>query len=91
VQDIPDEAFLEAVRRTPGVSYRPGAWRMRWDVQDTLEAQLGPIPGNLFLAKAARLIHRGLLGGCPCGCRGDYHLPADCSDPTCCGPATRAG
>jgi hypothetical protein len=81
-KDVPDDAFLDAVRRTPGTAAMH--WRMRWDVRNTLEAALGPIPINLFLAKARRLIARGLLGGCDCGCRGDYHLPDECNDPLCC-------
>jgi hypothetical protein len=27
---------------------------------------------------------RGILGGCPCGCRGDYHLVEDCEYPEHC-------
>lgn len=83
-KDIPDQAFLDAVQGTPGTSKRRGAWRMRWNVQATLEVVLGPIPERLFLAKARKLMTRRLLGGCPCGCRGDYHLPADCDDWHCC-------
>lgn len=30
------------------------------------------IPDKLLLAKMAGLIRRGLIDGCPCGCRGDY-------------------
>lgn len=82
-KDIPDDVFLDAVRRTPGVSSR-SSWRMRNEVQDTLQVTMGPIPENLVLAKARRLMARGLLGGCPCGCRGDYHLPEDCDDGLCC-------
>lgn len=82
-KDIPDATFLDAVRATPGLDDRPNAWRMRWDVQATLEAVIGPLPEKLFLAKASRLKARGLLGGCDCGCRGDYHLTADCT-PYCC-------
>jgi hypothetical protein len=88
-KDIPDEAFLDAVRRTPGCdgSLEPHAWRMRWEVQTELEKTLGPIPENLFLAKARRLGRRGLLGGCTeCSCRGDYHVAADCPYPSCCPP-----
>jgi hypothetical protein len=84
-KDIPDEVFLQAVRRTRSTrgDTDPGGWRMRWDVHATLEAEMGPIPVKLLLAKASRLMDRGLLGGCPCGCRGDYHLPEGCY-PTCC-------
>ncbi|MHB9857597.1 hypothetical protein [Streptomyces sp. YIM S03343] len=87
-KDIPDEAFLDAVRRTPACdgSLAPDRWRMRWEVQAELEKTLGPIPENLFLAKARRLGRRKLLGGCTeCTCRGDYHIAADCPWPDCCG------
>jgi hypothetical protein len=30
------------------------------------------LPDKLVLAKMRNLIKRGLLDGCPCGCRGDY-------------------
>lgn len=81
-KDIPDADFLAAVANTPGSSAMQ--WRLRDQVQARLEAALGPIPENLFLAKARRLIQRGLLGGCPCSCRGDYHLPHECRDYNCC-------
>jgi hypothetical protein len=77
-KDIPDGVFLDAVRRTQGTS--SGNWRMRWNVQDALEEVIGPVPENLFLAKVRRLFAKGLLGGCDCGCRGDYHLPEECLD-----------
>lgn len=82
-KDIPDTTFVTAVR-TRAVH---GTWAMAWDVQDELEKTLGPIPPNLFFAKARRLVDRGLIGGCPCGCRGDFHVPEDCGDPAhCCAP-----
>lgn len=93
-KDIPDDAFLNAVRRTPGVdgTTEPHAWRMRWEVQAELEKELGPIPENLFLAKAKRLGRRGLLGGCTdCGCRGDYHIATECPWPSCCQPRNPGG
>lgn len=78
-KDIPDAVFLAAVDAAPG-----GRWKMRWDVHDHLEAQLGrPLPVNLVIAKARRLILRGVLHGCAgCTCRGDWHLPA--ATPGCC-------
>lgn len=84
-KDIPDDAFINAVRQTPGLDERPDSWRMRWDVRTTLETTLGPLPEKLFLAKAGRLMARSILGGCPCGCRGDYHLVEDCEfSENCC-------
>jgi hypothetical protein len=88
-KDIPDEVFLDAVRCTlPPWPTNTGAapWRMKWDVQATLEAQLGPVPERLFLAKVNKLITAWRLGGCACGCRGDYHLPDECEASHCCHP-----
>ncbi|OSC76466.1 hypothetical protein B5180_01545 [Streptomyces sp. BF-3] len=86
-KDIPDQTFVEAVRRTTPVGT---SWRMRWDVHTELESVFGPIPDNLFMAKARRLIDRGLIGGCPCGCRGDFHPSDECLSPGyCCRPELR--
>jgi hypothetical protein len=83
-KDIPDELFLAAVRRTSGLG-GPSNWRMSWDVHTELETAIGPVPENLFRAKARKLCDAGKLGGCPCGCRGDYHLPDECQGgETCC-------
>lgn len=82
-KDIPDNVFIGVIRRTPGLP--ESGWRMAWDVQEELEATIGWVPYNLFLAKVRKLCDAGKLGGCPCGCRGDFHLPEDCDDPSCCG------
>ncbi|MCX4886064.1 hypothetical protein [Streptomyces sp. NBC_00847] len=84
-KDIPDAAFVDAVRaRAAGSAH----WAMAWDVLEELEETVGPVPRNLFFAKARRLVARGLIGGCPCGCRGDFHVPEACIDPSrCCNPA----
>lgn len=80
-KDIPDEALCDAVLRSPQHwPLSPGAvrWRMAWDVQAALETVIGPVPDRLFLAKVRKLFAKGLLGGCDCGCRGDYHLIEEC-------------
>lgn len=71
-KDIPDQEFLDAVQRAPGVRHDGTGWRMRWKVQEELEKVLGPIPEKLFLAKAKKLIRAKKMHGCECGCRGDY-------------------
>lgn len=81
-KDIPDETFLDAVRRSPGTSAMN--WRMRWEVHTSLEAALGWIPENLLLAKARKLVTAGKLGGCPCGCRGDWHPADECAGGASC-------
>ncbi|MCX4886063.1 hypothetical protein [Streptomyces sp. NBC_00847] len=79
-KDIDDDAFLDAVCRAA----RGYGVAMSWDVQSELESVLGPIPPNLFTAKARRLIARRVLGGCVCGCQGDFHLPYNCPTPADC-------
>lgn len=81
--DIPDDLFLAAVRVTEhGES---SYWRMRSDVQATLETAIGPVPEKLFLAKAKKLGKKRKLEGCTdCTCRGDYHLPWECDERHCC-------
>jgi hypothetical protein len=53
-KDIDDEVFMGAVRRTFPVT-ASGGWRTRWDVLAELESSVGPVPGNLLLAKARQL------------------------------------
>ena len=65
--DITDEAFYAAMEPN-------GAWTMWWDVTERLG-----FPSKVVLAKARILIdRRGTVHGCPCGCRGDWHLATEC-------------
>lgn len=84
-KDIPDEMFIEAVRKTNGgtYGYEDRAWRMRWDVEETFKRLFGgetpPGFAKVMMAKFYKLEKRGILGGCSCGCRGDYHIETgDC-------------
>jgi hypothetical protein len=79
--------FIEAIMQTYGGSYKGyqrSAWRMRWDVEKTLREMLGesaPIGlAKVMMAKFYKLEKRGIVHGCSCGCRGDYHL----GDGSCC-------
>ncbi|MFJ3248381.1 hypothetical protein [Streptomyces sp. NPDC086782] len=88
-KDIPDDVFLAAVRAVPTSS--PVGWRTRWDVHGKLEDALGfEVPEKLLMAKARKLESRGLLGGCTCGCRGDWHPSDECADRTICCPVAGA-
>lgn len=60
--DISDEALLDAVRAATPVGF---TWAMRGNV-------LPEYPEKVVLAKARKLIRRGVLEGCACGCRGDW-------------------
>lgn len=62
--DIPDQTFLDTVR---ACGRGRSGWAMEWDVT----ARLG-YPRKVVLAKARKLIKRGLMDGCACGCRGDW-------------------
>ncbi len=78
--DIPDLLVLAAVKQLGQTSGTVCVWTFRWDIADTLSASGVEFPGGdgdrdrLMLAKLKRLVDRGLLDGCPCGCRGDFEL-----------------
>lgn len=71
-KDIPDAVYMEALLRTPGGGIP--STRHQMHVQGRLESLIGDVPDNLFLAKTRRLIARGLIDGCGCGCRGDLAI-----------------
>ena len=64
--DIPDASFLAIVREYN----ERGDWAM---VRDLAQRLNYPVP--VIEAKARKLIRRGLMDGCTCGCRGDYSVP----------------
>jgi hypothetical protein len=33
-----------------------------------------PLPAKLALAKMRQMINRGVVKGCPCGCRGNFEI-----------------
>lgn len=71
--DIADDVMVAAVRaNAQGVS----GWAMRMDVQRTLS----DFPEKVVRAKYRQLEKRGILGGCSCGCRGDWHVLEDMED-----------
>lgn len=61
------------------------SWAMRWNVRAVLagypnevaEGRTGDYPNmpeKVVMAKFKRLERKGLVGGCDCGCRGDWTL-----------------
>ena len=48
-------------------------WTQIWTICDALP----DFPGKVVQAKLRQLKKRGLVHGCDCGCRGDWHLPCD--------------
>jgi hypothetical protein len=87
--DISDEAFLDAIRVVHRDRWGSKAiWigASIWDVAAVLDghpAWIGErpatdgsvqVPEKVVRAKAKRLIKRGLIDGCACGCRGDFRI-----------------
>lgn len=83
-KSIPNELFVDAVNEAIERRGRKWATATRWDVAAVLAGHpelvaTGPgtwdfpaAPAKVVLAKAKRLILRGVLDGCFCGCRGDF-------------------
>lgn len=81
-KDISDQSVIDIVRRcNEGIcdhdheargTYigKKGHWAFTWDVAEKLN-----LPLHLVLAKLRKMIKRGDLNGCYCGCRGDLELP----------------
>lgn len=72
-KDIPDEPILRYI------GAQDGKWCMRWRMESfptVLDAFPPNVPTKLMLAKMGRLMERGLVDGCTCGCRGDFVLTA---------------
>lgn len=67
-KDIPDKPILQFLAK------RPGEWH-NWyfgDEKDVGQAMPAGTPEKLVLAKMRMMIRRGVVDGCPCGCRGDF-------------------
>ncbi|MFC9995777.1 hypothetical protein [Nocardia sp. NPDC127526] len=83
-RDIPDRVMLDAV--ADAMDCRQARWAELVDIADLLELrgyriQTGPgnreqiyMPVKLVRVKAFRLLNRGLLEHCPCGCRDGFDL-----------------
>ncbi len=71
-KDIPDEPVLRFLARRPGVWHN---WYFGND-KDVRQAMPDGLPEKLVLGKMRMLMRRGLVGGCDCGCRGDFEITA---------------
>ncbi|MCK5021473.1 MAG: hypothetical protein KAS32_30960 [Candidatus Peribacteraceae bacterium] len=67
-KDIPDRPILEFLNENPdrGHTWFPGK------DNDVHQAMPDGVQDKLLLAKMRKLIKRGLVDGCACGCRGDF-------------------
>lgn len=87
-RDIPDELFIEAMSVASKERAEMQGWpnplpANRWDIAAVLatghaspdmDMETPGVPPKVVLAKANRLIRRGVIDGCGCGCRGDFKI-----------------
>lgn len=75
--DIPDNPILEYLAK------HQGEWTSLWqghfkeskpDIPDVFYAFPKGTHEKLILSKMRSLHKRKLVGGCPCGCRGDFEI-----------------
>ncbi len=66
-KDVPDVDALRAIDKLASEMPHGVAAASLYDLRDELQ-----LPPNLVRAKIERLIDRGLVDGCACGCRGDF-------------------
>lgn len=71
---VPEDTILEIISRGTmvrdlgGVTYHTEL-TFTWDIQE----QMPNFPSKVVLAKLRALKKRGIIDGCDCGCRGDWH------------------
>ncbi len=69
--DIPDRVVLNIFSLRPSERHTIGPGHSMPTVS---VERFGLLPRKLQLSVMARLIRRGLVDGCACGCRGDFVL-----------------
>lgn len=70
--DIPDQTILSFLADHQGTWATLGG---DGSIMPNVALAFPPdTPPKVKLAKMRKLIERGLSGGCPCGCRGDYEI-----------------
>jgi len=74
--DIADATMLDALAVTRGKHGVP-----RWSSLGDVENHMAPIHPKLVLSKLRSMIRRGVIGGCGCGCRGDFEIVATTAKP----------
>ncbi len=77
-KDIPDEPVLRFLAGPYDGWPAPGwgTWGSGPYPQSVANAMPPGTPEKLQLAKMRQMIRRGIVTGCPCGCRGDFELTA---------------
>lgn len=70
---IPDRPILEFLRSLNG---EWANWSSFGDDNSVRRAMPAGTPCLLVIAKMRQMMHRGVVDGCPCGCRGDFVITA---------------
>lgn len=71
--DVPEDEVLRVLRLEPGKWHCVGKSQFMPSLTEKSEA-LAAFPHKVLLAKLDRMIKRGTIHGCACGCRGDFHV-----------------
>lgn len=71
--DLSDEGILSVLRQ------RSGVWHTHFPptggvMPRVYDPSLPDAPQKVLLAKLRSMCRRGLIRGCGCGCRGDWHV-----------------
>lgn len=76
-KDIPDKLVLEILSKHQGEwAFLRDNGELHWNSTgyDNPIKIMENAPKKVVLAKFRSLIKRGLVGGCDCGCRGDFEI-----------------
>jgi len=65
-----DIQYVPLVRFIAEKQAELGMWVCSWD----FEPPYSELPDNLFRSKMGKLIDKGYVTGCNCGCGGDYQV-----------------
>ncbi len=70
-KDIPEKPILEFLAQHQG---EWSTWGKGYSMPTVSDAMPDNTPDKLKLSKMRSLHKRGLVGGCDCGCRGDFEI-----------------
>ena len=76
--DIPTVEVLlriDAWDRNPDWNIGASVWMINgWDRVADIEQRIETWPEKILRAKLSKMLRKGLVNGCCCGCRGDFTL-----------------
>jgi len=72
-KDIPEVPILSFIAVHGGIGCNWFGVKGEYE-RSVINAMPDGVNGKLALAKIKQLKKRGLISGCPCGCRGDFEL-----------------